>query len=230
MRARSCWSDSDRIGGFGALRGPVRVAKSTVTGDNAPMKKIAHILLTIAMVVFSGCAPEIGLRVSVPNVPELQNDSMAGSAEGAKIKVGSFTDGRSSDTIVVIDGRRVSSEGELGPIVQEGFTRYFRQTGMRVAILNAPMVEGTITEWKATVTPSFPSSQAKASARLKVTVRDTRSHPIYFATFSGEATASDPLLDEESVQKLLAQAMGSAIEAAVKDEAFTAQIARGRIE
>jgi hypothetical protein len=194
------------------------------------MKKIAHTFVTVVMVVLSGCAPEIGLRVSVPNVPELPTDTAGVPAEAAKVKIGSFTDGRSSDTIVVIDGRRVSSEGELGLIVQEGFTRYFRQAGVRVAILNAPMVEGTITEWKATVTPSFPSSQAKASARLKVTVRDTRSHPIYFATFSGEATASDPLLDEKSVQKLLAQAMGSAIEAAVKDEAFMAQVARGRVE
>jgi hypothetical protein len=195
------------------------------------MKIVRNLASLFCVLTLSACAPEIGLRLSVPNVPEPQSaiDGSA-AAEPIKVKIGSFTDGRPSDTIVIIDGRQVSSEGELSTIVQEGFTRYFRQAGARIAILNAPMIDGTITEWRAKVEPSFPSSEAKASPRLKVTVRDSRSHPIYFATFSGEATASDPLLNEESVQKLLAQAMGSAIEAAVKDENFRAQLARGRVE
>ncbi len=207
------------------------VAKSVVTRDNAAMKIIRNALSLLCAITISACAPEIGLKLSVPNVPEPQSaidDSAV--ADSIKVKIGSFTDGRPSDTIVVIDGRQVASEGELSTIVQEGFTRYFRQAGIRIAILNAPMIDGTITEWRAKVDPSFPSSDAKASARIKVTVRDSRSHAIYFATFSGEATASDPLLNQESVQKLLAQAMGSAIEAAVKDEAFRAQLARGRVE
>lgn len=195
------------------------------------MKIVRNVISLLCVVTVSACAPEIGLRLSVPNVPEPQSaiDGSA-AAEPIKVKIGSFTDGRPTDTIVLIDGRQVGSEGELSTIVQEGFTRYFRQAGARIAILNAPTIEGTITEWNAKVEPSFPSSSAKASARVKVTVRDSRAHPIYFATFSGEATASDPLLDEESVQKLLAQAMGSAIEAAVKDETFRTQLMRGRVE
>jgi hypothetical protein len=38
------------------------------------------------------------------------------------------------------------------------------------------------------------------------------------------------MLDEESIQKLLAQAMGSAIETAVKSDEFLAQLSKGRVE
>ncbi len=169
--------------------------------------------------------------MSVPNVPEPQSAVEPSAATApVKVKVGRFADGRGSPTIVTIDGRDVDSEGDLSAVVEEGFTRYLRQAGARIAIIDAPTIDGTITEWRATVDPAFPSSEAKASARVKVVVRDSRAHAIYNATFSGEATASHPLLDEEGVQKLLAQAMGSALEAAVKDDEFVGQLAKGRIQ
>jgi hypothetical protein len=37
------------------------------------------------------------------------------------------------------------------------------------------------------------------------------------------------MLGEEEIQRLLGQAMGSAIEAAVRDEEFIAQLSKGRI-
>lgn len=169
--------------------------------------------------------------MSVPNVPEPQSAVEPSAATApVKVKVGRFADGRGSPTIVTIDGRDVDSEGDLSAVVEEGFTRYLRQAGARIAIIDAPTIDGTITEWRATVDPAFPSSEAKASARVKVVVRDSRAHAIYNATFSGEATASHPLLDEGGVQKLLAQAMGSALEAAVKDDEFVGQLAKGRIQ
>jgi hypothetical protein len=169
--------------------------------------------------------------MSVPNLPEPQTAVEATSATSpVKVKVGTFTDARPSQTIATIDGRSVRSEGPLGVVVEEGFTRYLRQAGVRIAILNSPMIDGEIVEWQARVKPSFPTSDAKATAKLRVIVRDSKSHPLYKATFSGEATASHPLLDEESIQKLLAQAMGSAIETAVKSDEFLAQISRGRVE
>jgi hypothetical protein len=38
------------------------------------------------------------------------------------------------------------------------------------------------------------------------------------------------MVDSEVVQNVLAQAMGSALEAAVNDEQFVAQLAKGRID
>ena len=74
------------------------------------MKKIANTLIALCTVTLSACAPQIGLRLSVPNIPEPQS-AIEGSAaaEPIKVKVGSFSDGRPSDTIVLIDGRQVAS-------------------------------------------------------------------------------------------------------------------------
>jgi hypothetical protein len=192
----------------------------------------ANLLFVVAIAFFaSGCSPELGLQMEVPNLPEPQTAVEASSSTyPVKVKVGEFVDARPSQTIATIDGRSVRSEGALGDVVEEGFTRYLRQAGVHIAILNSPMIDGEIVEWQARVKPSFPSSDAKATAKLRVVVRDSKSHPLYKATFSGEATASHPLLDEESIQKLLAQAMGSAIETAVKSDEFLAQLSRGRVE
>lgn len=195
------------------------------------MNQPLRIIFLCSLVALNACAPEIGVRLPVPNVsePESTVDGAIGSRP-IKVKVGTFTDSRPSSTLVVIDGRNVESEGSLGAAVHDGFSEYLRQAGARIAILNAPTIDGEVTEWRARVAPGFPSSEASASARLKVTVRDSRSHPIYHATFSGEATASHPMMDAEKVQKLLAQAMGSALEAAVRDEEFVEQLEKGRVE
>jgi hypothetical protein len=138
-------------------------------------------------------------------------------------------DSRHTQTIAIIDGRKVESEGELGRLVAEGFERYLRRAGARIAVLNAPTIEGQVVDWNARVEPGFPTSEAQAVARLKVTIRDTRAHPIYYATFTGESSVTHPMLGSEEVQRLLAQAMGSAIEAAVRDEDFVLQLSKGRI-
>lgn len=197
----------------------------------AYMTRSLGTLFLCALVVLNACAPEIGVRLAVPSVvePETSVNGAIG-ARSIRVKVGTFTDTRPSSTLVVIDGRSVESEGAAGAVVQDGFSHYLRQAGARIAILNAPTIDGEITEWRAKVAPGFPSSEASAAARVKVTVRDTRAHPIYHATFSGEATASHPIMNAEKVQKLLAQAMASALEAAVRDEEFIAQLEKGRLE
>ncbi len=195
------------------------------------MRNTFFSILLISSMCVGGCSPELGLQMTVPNLPEPQSAVEASAATyPVKVKVGKFVDSRASQTIATIDGRSVRSEGELGGVVEEGFTRYLRQAGVHIAILNSPMIDGEIVEWQAKVKPSFPTSDAKATAKLRVIVRDSKSHPLYRATFSGEATASHPLLDEESIQKLLAQAMGSAIETAVKSDEFLAQLSKGRVE
>lgn len=194
------------------------------------MKSYILALLLFAVSSVSGCAPEIGLSLNVPNLPdpEIAADS-ADTSSGVKVRVGKFVDARPAQTIVVIDGRKVDSEGELTRVVEEGFERYLRRAGARIAVLNAPTIEGQIVDWNARIEPGFPTSEGHAVARLKVTVHDSRGHPLYHATFSGESSATHPMLGSDGVQKLLTQAMSSAIEAAVKDEDFIAQLSKGRI-
>jgi hypothetical protein len=186
-----------------------------------------------ALAVFCiGCAPEIGLTVPVPSLPEpaTTQESSSPVRSEVKVRIGPFKDSRPTQTFVVVDGRKVGTKGSTVSAVEEGFARYLRDAGARVAVLNAPSIDGEILDWTAQVQPAFPATEAKASARLKVTVRDSRAHPLYNATFTGEASTSHPMVDSETVQKVLAQAMGSAIEAAVRDDAFMGQLAKGRIE
>jgi len=183
------------------------------------------------VVFFSGCAPEIGVRMRPPSLPE--PTSLADAAEvtnPVRVRVGNFVDARSSQSLVAIDGRKVMTEGSPAQVVEEGFTRYLKQAGARIAVLNAPSIEGEIVDWTAVVDSAFPTSEVRSSARLKVVVRDSKAHPIYRATFTGESTANHPMMDQEVVQQALGQSMGSAIEAAVRDPEFVAQLSKGRID
>jgi hypothetical protein len=169
----------------------------------------------------------------VPSLPEQKLDSskdkdaeLAPALTGTKVRVSAFTDARASRAIALIDGREVAPEGSLGNLVQAGFEQYIRDAGGRIAVLHgAPVIEGEIAEWRAKITPSFPASDAKASARLKVSVRDPRTQFVrYRGTFSGEATATHPFLTESDIQRLITEAMAGAISAALADEAFVQQL------
>jgi hypothetical protein len=194
---------------------------------------VSKILLRTSLVLFlsaAGCAPELGPTLTVPGIPDPDIVAVSeNTADSVRVRIGTFTDARPGQTLVVIDGRKVDSQGALARTVEDAFARYLRQAGARIAVLNAPTIEGQVVDWSANVEPGFPTSQARAIARIKVTVRDSRSHPIYYATFSGESTAQHPMLGEEHIQRLLGQAMGSAIEAAVRDQEFVAQLSKGRI-
>lgn len=196
-------------------------------------KMISHILVSASLVLIvsaAGCAPELGRTLTVPGIPDPEIVAASdNTTDSVRVRVGNFTDARPGRTLVVIDGRKVDSDGALGRTVEEAFARYLRHAGARIAVLNAPTIEGQVVDWSANVEPGFPTSEARAIARIKVTLRDSRSHPIYYATFSGESTAQHPMLGEEEIQRLLGQAMGSAIEAAVRDGEFIAQLSKGRI-
>ncbi len=182
------------------------------------------------LLIAAGCAPELGRTLPVPVIPEPEFVAAGDKgAEAVRLKVGNFDDARPAQTLILIDGRNVDSEGPIARVVQDAFTRYLRQAGARIVILNAPTIEGQIVAWSAKVDLGFPTSVGRAVARIKVTVRDSRAQPIYHATFSGESTKEHPILDEEDVKQLLGQAMGIAIDAAVRDRDFITQLSNGRI-
>lgn len=190
---------------------------------------ISSLLSLVAIV--SGCAPEIGVRMRPPSLPE--PTAIADAAEVTnpiRVRVGNFVDARSNQSLVAIDGRKVMTEGSPGKVVEEGFARYLQRAGARIAVLNAPSIEGEILDWTAVVHSEFPTSEVRSAARLKVVVRDSKAHPIYRATFTGESTANHPMMDQDVVKQALGQSMGSAIEAAVRDPEFVAQLSKGRID
>jgi hypothetical protein len=193
--------------------------------------KVRFFVAVCCSIVCSACAPEIGLKLGAPSVPESETLASGSSvAEPLKVRLGPFKDSRPTQTLVVVDGRKVGTDGSAVGVVEEGFVRYLRQAGARIAVLNAPTIEGEILDWTARVEPSFPTTEAKASARVKIIVRDSRAHALYHATYTGEASQTHPMVDGEVVQGVLARAMGSAIEAAVSDEQLVAQLSKGRVE
>lgn len=177
--------------------------------------------------LLSACSPSLGLRLGAPDVTLEEKDPpkvIAQTAAGAKVKVGSFLDARASDTLVVIDGREVRSEGEIGAAVQTGLERQLRDAGARIALLQAPTIEGEVIDWRAKVTPNFPASEVVAKAKIKITLRGPKSEVLYRATYAGDANKTHPFLGEKDVQATLGNAMASAIEAAVRDEALIGRI------
>ena len=121
----------------------------------------------VALLFVAGCAPQLGLRMSVPNVPEPQRTfGEPARGEPVRVHVGKFMDTRQTDTVAVIEGREVASDGALSAVVQEGFERYFNEAGASVVLFNAPVIEGEIVESSVAVTPKFPASEARANARL----------------------------------------------------------------
>lgn len=173
------------------------------------MVKLFNAVTTfVILAAVVGCAPDLGMQLSVPALPEpeqVERDEAGGPV--LKLRVGNFIDARRSKTVAVIDGREVPSEGQLGALVQEGLGSYYRKAGVRVVLLNAPLIEGEILEWRATVTPGFPTSAASAKARLSVIVKGTDSTLLYKGSFSGDSSMAHPMLRASHVQGLLAQAI-----------------------
>lgn len=171
----------------------------------------------------------------MPGLPEQQQiqENSKGNAldrpptgSAGRARVAPFMDARTSSTIAIIDGREIPSEGGLGTVVQEGFERYLRDAGVRVVLTGAPVIEGEIVEWKSKIQPKFPASEATATAKIKISVKNPRTQFIaYRGTFSGEATMTDPFVTEGEVQKLLTDAMSTAIQAILKEDMFMAQLA-----
>lgn len=195
------------------------------------LKKIYMFFFVFLLAVVLGCAPEIGVRLVVPDVPDAVSlEDSARTGNRLRVHVGAFKDNRIDTTLVTIDGRKVESDGSVGSSVQEGFVRYLSRAGASAAVLGAPSIEGEITEWHAEVDPSFPTSKASSVAKLAILIRDSRGHSVYRATFTGESSVEHPMLGEKEVSRLLGQAMGSAIEAVVRDEEIMRQLVRGNIK
>jgi Uncharacterized lipoprotein len=188
------------------------------------MKNRNFLIGLLIVAVLSGCAPKLGLRMSAPEVAleetkgSVRRKVTPGEYSGIKVKIVPLLDGRSADVFAVIDGREVLTDGDIGTAAQTGFERQLRDAGARVALLQAPTIEGEVVEWRANVSPDFPASEVVSKAKLRILVRDKKAKEIYRAVYSGEANRKHPLLDEDDVRRSLGFAMASAIEAALADD------------
>jgi hypothetical protein len=191
------------------------------------MKQLISGLVLSLVILCTGCAPQLGVRLPVPTVTDpVESERSEGRGDPVRVRVGTFMDTRTDDTLAVIDGRQLSPDGSVAGAVQEGLERYLRTAGANVVLFNAPSVEGEIVSWRVQIAPSFPATEATAVAKIKLEVRGEGARVLYRASYSGEATSKHPFPNEASIRKLLGDAMGSALEEVINDTSFVASLSR----
>ena len=190
-------------------------------------KSAVSAVLGTMLAVTTGCAPQLGVRLPVPSISDpVESEPVESRGEPIRVRVGNFIDARKDDTLAVIDGRELAPDGSVSGAVQEGLEHYLRKAGANVVLFNAPSVEGEIAAWRVMIAPSFPTTEATAVAKIKIEVRGEGARVLYRATYSGEATSKHPFPSEESVRKLLGDAMGSALEEVINDATFVGYLSQ----
>lgn len=178
-------------------------------------------------IAITGCAPGLGSTLDLPELPEASpSDVDTLSGDELKVRVGKFIDSRPTDALAEINGRAVQTQGQVGPVVQDGFTRYYTSAGAKIVQFGAPTVLGEVLEWRTIVTPQFPSSNVVAKAKFALELRSSDERVLYRANYSGEASASNPMMSESDIQGILAEAMASAVREAVNDSSLLTRIRR----
>ena len=181
----------------------------------------------VLAILLLACAPGLGNRIQVPALPEPASDGITKiTGMPLKVTIGRFMDTRTNDALAQINGREVKADGDVGQVVATGFEEYLRQAGADIKVIGAPSVAGEVTDWKVHVLPGFPYSEITATARIKVEVSSQDGHVVYKAVYAGESSLKHPAAGEDTVKKILADAMGHAVLEAVNDSEFLTQIAR----
>lgn len=175
--------------------------------------------LAVLLATLSACAPDLGARLALPVIPAPEVEATADARTiPTRVRIGEFLDARGTDVVAVIDERSVRTEGSVNRTVQAGLESHLREFGVRIVPLQAAVIEGEVLEWQVRVTPNFPTSTARATARIKVLIRDLGGSVRFRGTFSGDASMVHPFLRVHHVQEVLGQAMTSVLDEVVRDE------------
>lgn len=184
-------------------------------------------VLSLVFLFIAGCAPGLGSRLVLPNLPDADISAIDSLSGGElKVRVGRFVDSRPSEVLAEVNGRGVMTDGKVGPVMEDAFSRYYTAAGAKVVAFGAPTVVGEVVEWRTIVVPKFPSSEVTALAKFNLELRGPDENVLYRANYSGEAAASHPIMTEASIQDILAEAMASAVREAVNDSALLTRIGR----
>ena len=169
-----------------------------------------------------GCAPSFQDTLIVDAIPEPDPTNQSSSLSGAKLKVDTFTDLRTSPVVAEINGRTLTPEGDPGVAVQRGFESYLKGQGATVSLFGADRgIAGSITEWKIAVRPGFPVSFIEGKAAIKVDVSDSSGRIVYKGQYSGSSSMQHPFPKESTAESVLGDAMAQAIGEALKDSRLT---------
>ena len=178
-------------------------------------------LLLVPVLLITGCAPGLGTTFEVTYIPDLQIESSdlitLQKLEGLPFRVATFTDDRSLQNSVQIDGRKVEVKGTLGLLAQDAVREVLKLSKTENCIKDCITISGSIKEWSMKVTPDFPASTAKANVQLEVQFTFSDGYSIaglplkLTGKSSGSSNKQHPLMDESDMTNVFGEALNEAV-------------------
>ena len=173
----------------------------------------------------AGCAPGFENSLQVSEVPEVTVTHLKPQGGGVlQVHIGEFTDNRREAAIAEVNGRQLMPEGQLGPVLQRAFERYFSLAGARLVLFKAPIIRGEITDWYVSVQPGFPMSHLHATAVVEATLLDLDGQVVYRATYSGESRGDELWVSSGTAEEYLGRAMSFAVQESLRDDALVRKL------
>jgi hypothetical protein len=178
----------------------------------------------LSVIVFLGCAPGLGPTLEVPHVQLGTGTIREFSDHNVKVRLGQFIDSRSSTAIAKVDGREVLPDGGIGAAVEEAFQGFLSEALVKMAVIDAPTIEGQVLDWGVNVLPGFPLTSVNGDARVAVTLRTSHNDVAYKGIYSSHATREHPTPGEGTVKDVLSEAMAGAVREALRDQDLRAKL------
>ena len=175
-----------------------------------------------ALIVIAGCAPlHAGPTVGVAGIPLLQEDNHTSPGlERARLRIDKFGDSR-ADPILGQDGdQSVRAASDPGAAVQAAFEERLKRAGAQITLFDSSVLSGSITKWEFTLTRKLPLSNARAEAAITVELRDRSGKVNFRGTYSGSVELERPLINQDNIERILAEAMAHAVSQAFTDARF----------
>lgn len=182
--------------------------------------------LIVAASSMSGCAPGLGTTIPVTRFPDPAS-VLRSTGEHGRVLVKPFTDGRTDQTMVLINSRPVDADSDVANAVRSMTETYLKAAGYAPGTLGVPSVSGVIERWSAEVFPGFPSSRADATAALTLSIAGPDGSERFKGTYRGSFSVEHPIIDEEKIAGALGEAMAAALQEAMTDPRFTVLLEGG---
>lgn len=178
-------------------------------------------LLSVVWIIgitLGACSPGLGKKLRIDKISGAEALPVSsGLASAPTLRVGTFEDRRPYTEVGEIDGRLLQPEGNVALNVQVALEDLLRAQGAQISQFSGPALVGQILEWRVTVVPGFPTTTVKGTASVKVELRDEVYAVLYTATYSGSAEAQHPIMSQAKVEKVLADAMSTALSGVIED-------------
>lgn len=184
-------------------------------------------LFLVASIALVGCAPlHAGPTVGVAGIPLLQEDQKRTFGfERARVRVDKFEDTR-VDAVMGQDGEQsVRAASDTGAAVQAAFEERLKHAGGQITLFNAAVLSGQINKWEFKLTRQLPISNAAAEASITVEVHDSNGTVKFRGSYSGSVKLERPLINQDNIEQILADAMAHAVSQAFSDSRFAGSLA-----